>query len=292
MNTTYKAEVIADSINPNGNRITTMVVTYPRIILAELNTHRMFSRNSASSRAIPTEKLLEQVALHPYEPAYLGKNRKGMQATEQIDESNRRACIDEWILAADRARKSAQYILSNGAHKQTVNRLLEPWMWMTTLITATEWDNFFALRCHKDAQPEFQVLAYKMLEAYVQSKPVEKKEGDWHIPFQMEVFEEEKVDISNIIKVSVGRCARVSYLNHDGKININDDLALYNKLYEAGHMSPFEHIAKVPSLDVTHQWYGNFKGWIQLRKTLPNESRSYNHQELLDNIPEWIKNIT
>ncbi len=143
-----QATIIADSTNPQGDRITTMMVTFPRFILAELNTHRMFSRNSASSRAIPFEKMLESVEKDPFIPIAWQKDHKGMQGTEYItDPQEILECRNEWLFARDQAIFSAEILSErNNVTKQLCNRLLEPFMWHTVLVTSTEWDNFFQLR--------------------------------------------------------------------------------------------------------------------------------------------------
>ncbi|RTK92523.1 MAG: hypothetical protein EKK61_03750 [Rickettsiales bacterium] len=142
-----KAEIIADSKNEFGNRITTMIVTMPRIILAEFNTHRMFSRNSASSRAIPFEKMVKSVEENPFIPIAWQKNHKGMQGSEYVTCRKHENAIYEWLKARDYAVKQARMMNNDGITKQLINRLLEPFMWHTVIITATEWENFFALRC-------------------------------------------------------------------------------------------------------------------------------------------------
>jgi hypothetical protein len=141
------AQVIADSLNPYEKRITTMVVTFPRIILAEFNTHRMFSRNSASSRAIPFEKMVKSVEENPFVPIAWQKDHKGMQGSEYETGSGIDANISSWLSARNKAVEVAEELSSGGCTKQLCNRLLEPFMWHTVLCTATEFSNFFELRC-------------------------------------------------------------------------------------------------------------------------------------------------
>lgn len=154
-----KAEIIADSKNEFGNRITTMVVTMPRIILAEFNTHRMFSRNSASNRAIPFEKMVKAVEENPFIPIAWQKDHKGMQGTEYFLQEGKNCEIDgnclknNWLGQRDNAIAVAKHMSDLECTKQLCNRLLEPFMWHTVIVTATEWENFFALRC-----PKYQVL--------------------------------------------------------------------------------------------------------------------------------------
>lgn len=270
-----KAEIIADSINPNGNRITTFVVTYPRFILAELNTHRALSKNSASSRAIPIEKMLKMVEHETAVPVRWGKNGKGMQdhgAFEGFEAARARGL---WVSAAESALYHATRLRVHGLHKSIVNRVLEPFAWMTTLITATEWENFFALRMHKDAQPEFQRLAYLMLKAYLASTPVGRHWDDWHIPFADRMPD---VTFDQKLKIATARAARVSYLTMDGEIDVAKDIELHDKLLASGHMSPFEHCAQA---DYGESYFGNFRGWCQYRKTLPGENRKVDLHRLL-----------
>lgn len=147
--TKISAKIIADSKNTFGDRITTMVVTFPRFILAELNTHRMFSRNSASSRAIPFKKMVEAVQNNPFIPIAWQKDHKGMQGNEYLtDIMDIQRAEYRWLLAKTNAVEEAKVLSEGvGVTKQLCNRLLEPFMWHTVLITSTEWENFFALRC-------------------------------------------------------------------------------------------------------------------------------------------------
>src|ERR1043166_5301194 len=155
----YEARIERDSITQYGERLTTVVCTLPRIVLAELNTHRLFSRSSASSRAIPVQKQIERLRQDPFIPVYWGKNQKGMQADEELDYAQVAEALDVWSAARDQAVGSAEALMDIGVHKQITNRLLEPFMWHTVIITATEWSNFDHLRIHKDAQPEIRRAA-------------------------------------------------------------------------------------------------------------------------------------
>jgi thymidylate synthase ThyX len=311
-----EANILLDSINTSGNRLTTWVLTYPRFIHAEIMTHRMFSRNASSSRAIPVKKMLEDVKNNPAMPVYWGKNQAGMQAAEELDDSVpmtywtsdserianptvlsttltlRGAAKKEWLEARDNAVKYVETMSALGLHKQIANRLLEPWMHITVILTASEYGNFFSLRAHKDAQPEFQALAYMMLEKYNTSTPKELAVGEWHIPFGDKIDEVKLINDSLVkthgdkwwlnldgdvvvqsakLKIATARCARVSYLNFEGKDDYNSDIELADRLAASGHWSPFEHVAKA-------QWHsgqsGNFKGWEQYRKTFIGENRS------------------
>lgn len=290
--TTISAQIIADSITPTGKRLTTMQLRYPRFIHAEFMTHRAFSRNASSSRAIPVERMIEDILSDTAMPIHWGKNQPGMQARDECSELvlvpdhpdtffnvqvSREAA---WNRARDEAIRIARGFHEAGYHKQIVNRLLEPFMHINVLVTATEWDNFFALRDHPDAEPHIAMLARAMKDALHHSMATPLQPGEWHLPY----VTDEEGSIEDQIKISVARCARVSYLTHDGrKSTVEEDLALYDRLVGSApiHASPAEHQATPDkSFTVTGNdtWYenyhlhGNFSGWIQYRKTLPNEN--------------------
>jgi thymidylate synthase ThyX len=276
----FKADIIADSINPTSNRITTFLLTYPRFIHSEIMTHRAFSRNAASSRAIPIEKVMEQVRTSPAGPIRWGKNGKGMQDHGELEGHAEKYAIETWHACAESARSSAASLNYAGLHKQIVNRVLEPFAWMTTLVTATELENFFSLRVHKDAQPEFQHLAYMMLKVYLANNPAKMAWGGWHIPFGDRI---EETDNAVKLKVATARAARTSYLTIDGKIDVAKDIELHDRLAESGHWSPFEHAAMAQ--DGRH---GNYVGWVPYRKTFPNENRKCDLQKLLSDYEATI----
>ena len=267
----YSARILADNLAPSGYRLTTFEVTFPRIVLAEFNTHRTLSRNSASSRAIPIEKMLARVEADPFVPTYWGKNQKGMQADEELTDKERRIADGLWEGAKLDAIANARRLLDLGVHKQLVNRLLEPFMWQTVICTATEWENFFALRNHKDAQPEIKEIASRMEVIYRANRPTFVDQGFWHMPLMNDLEDLRSGGYSEeqIRQISVGRCARVSYLTHAGERNPWADIELCERLRSSGHMSPFEHVAMASAADVRS---GNFIGWVQLRKLLPNEA--------------------
>ena len=248
-----------------------MEVTFPRIVLAEFNTHRMFSRNSASSRAIPVEKQIQKIEQDPFIPIYWGKNQKGMSADVELNEQEISNAKSWWNLARSQAVIHAQRLLALGVHKQITNRLLEPFMWHTVIVSATEWENFFNLRCHPAAQPEIRKIAEMMKFELGLSIPKLLEPGEWHLPllFDLEDLMREKFVIADLIKISAGRCARVSYLTHAGIRDPQADIELCNKLQTSGHMSPLEHPAQCANLTSA---IGNFKGWIQYRKTIANEA--------------------
>jgi hypothetical protein len=278
----FKAEIVADTINPNKNRVTTFLLTYPRFIHSEIMTHRAFSRNAASSRAIPIEKIIEQVSSNPAMPIRWGKNGKGMQDHGFFANEEAEARKQLWIDAAKSAVEYANKLKDAGLHKQVVNRILEPYMWMTTLVTATEWENFFSLRLHKDAQPEFQYLSHIMLKNYLANKPVESDWGGWHVPFGDKI--DDSYDINTKLKVAVARAARTSYLTISGEINIERDIKLHDTLAQSGHWSPFEHACQA----VGHT-AGNFRGWRQYRHTFVEENRKCDLNKLLEDYENSIK---
>lgn len=267
MTSSITATVIADSISTFGRRITTLQLKYPRFIHSEFMTHRVFSRNSASSRAIPVAKMIEQVRNDPAMPVYWGLTQPGMQAAKEHD--NVQSARFYWASAALSAAIQAQHLADLGLHKQIVNRPLEPFQWMHTIVTATEWDNFFDLRCHPDAQPEFQALANAIRTAMDESSPVKRASGtqwasSWHLPY---VSDDERANLHprTLPKISAARCARVSYLKHDGTTpSIEDDMALFERLVGSKplHASPIEHQACAASSVARSR---NFLGWHQYR---------------------------
>lgn len=249
-----KAEVVADSVSPCGARLTTMVWTYPRRIHSEIMTHRMLTKSSASSRAIPQNKMLELIEADPCLPISWGKNQRGMQQGEDVDEATAHDAVEVWLRARDSAVHYARLLQGLGLHKQIGNRLTEPFMWITVIVSATDWDNVWGLRCHPAAEPHFQDLAYKARAALESSEPRKLCGGEWHLPF---VDGTDVVDLQNpddVFKVSMARCARVSYLNHEGKRDIDSDLSLFDKLVgsDPKHAAPSEHVAQ--ALVWPHWW--------------------------------------
>jgi hypothetical protein len=272
----FSSKVILDSISTNGVRLTTMEVTFPRIILAEFNTHRTFSRNSASSRAIPVERRIASLEADPFIPESFGKNMKGMQAHEQLDDEASAKARATWINATNDAIRSAKYLAKLGVHKQLANRLIEPFCWHTVICTATDWSNFFALRTDADAQPEIRTIATMMRASYETSRPQFLMRGEWHTPY---VTDKQQLraaghSLSNVLSISAGRCARVSYLTHDGKRDPTADIELADMLRVKGHLSPFEHVACPLE---TKERCGNLRGWKQLRKFIINEDDFSKH---------------
>lgn len=259
-----EAKIILDSVSPLGVRLTTFELKYPRFILAEFNTHRVFSRNSASSRAIPVKKMIKDVIYDPVIPVFWGKNQAGMQANEELSGIRLKLAQGLWRFSRYPACLAAYLFTKIGLHKQLANRIIEPWMWTKTIVTATEWDNFFELRFHEDAQPEIYVLASRMLEQYSNSIPSPINYGEWHLPY---ITESEFIKYTNeeLIKLSGARCARVSYLTHDGKNpSPKKDFGLYEDLVGSVpiHASPVEHQA-TPNKNTKFE--KNFRGWHQHR---------------------------
>ena len=360
------ATIVADSKNNNGERITTFILVYPRCLHSEIMTHRMFSRNAASSRAVPFLKLIESIKETPFIPIAWQKEHSGMQGTEYITDPERIKLLEEeWLNARDNAilhatRMGSGKVASDNPDeyevlpvtKQLCNRLLEPFQYYTTIVTATDFENFFSLRCpqyvcedkiyrsKKDALNDLDErgydidkfpklddtigwlkmnkgmaeihlmdLAEKMWDLYNEHEPKLLEPGQWHIPFGDNIDYEklgeasaeyyivnhpnEEIDINKwLIKIATARCARVSYtvVGEEGKkINYKNDFDLHDRLSNAGHWSCFEHCARAFTeeeeseirngilnyyMNGTNTRYsGNFRGFVQYRKTFENENK-------------------
>lgn len=278
------ARIIADSINEQEDRVTTIEAVMHRYVLAEFNTHRMFSRNSASSRAIPLTKQLDRVGNDPAAPVVYPAEQKGMQGGDEIEEPQRAHRV--WLAARVHAVDAAQALGDLGVHKSVANRLLEPFMWHTVVVTATEWDGFWKQRCSPLAQPEIRVVAEAMKAAYDASTPELLREGQWHLPYiDDETANECRLEENGdylLAQISAARCARVSYLTQGGMREPDEDMLLYRRLVSADpmHASPLEHPCTPRISNVTRATvrqtdgnryqidrprYGNFIGWHQLR---------------------------
>lgn len=294
----FEVTVVADSVGPNGTRLSTLACTYPRYLHPQVMTHRVFSRNTSSSRAIPTAKLLGR-PLDAMLPVKWTMNERGMQGTV-VAPTDVAATADALLSAhSDYSRQTARQLAALKLHKQHVNRVIENHSTVTVLITATEWANFFALRLHHDTQPDMQTLAQHMKAALDGSTPAKLMAHAYHLPF---VTKHERCNhpLFALRLMSAGRCARVSYLTHDGKRDIEADIALAKRLQAAGHMSPFEHIAQALPVEVpfddrhdrkgwriplraahtfypdgilptVNVWSGNLRGWHQWRQSLPGQ---------------------
>jgi len=279
----FYSRIEKHSVNPQGHELLSFVVTYPRSILPEFNTHTIISKNTSSSRAIPYEykevrkpwqppSMREMVLTDPYLPLYYGRNERGMQATQELDENERQQCIKRILELRDAAVAAADDLWHIGLHKQDCNRYIEPWAWTTQILTGTHWANFFALRTHKDAHPAFRYIARRMYLQYKASKPTLLHPGEWHLPF-VEAEEIGRHNIEDLKVMSVARCARLSYTTHDtGERSLDADKKTYDKLAGSHpkHMSPFGHQGTPCNAD---DWIpSNFQGWNQLRKFVVGEN--------------------
>jgi len=295
----YDARVLADSLSPADHRVITLQVTFPRFVLAEFNTHRVLSRNSASSRAIPVKERVEQVRTSPFVPEAFTKNQRGMQASAVLDDELDVIARERWLSAAADAAQHASALADIEVHKQHANRVIETYAWHTVICTSTEWANWDALRISRMAQPEMFKIAGMMREVRQASTPLSVNYGDWHLPYVAPGEEWHSADVDpqvramDRVKVCVGRCAAVSF-NRQDTTTIDKAKLIHDKLRADGHMSPFEHalrpmtpyerrLFRQEDLEwngrewtVTAKGYryflGNVEGWVQYRKLLPGEA--------------------
>ena len=272
------AQVIKHSVTEWGQEIVTFELEYPRIVHSEALTHRVVSRNSSSSRAIPVMTMIKSIWNNTAGPVHWGKNQAGMAAKEALTGWRLAAAKGIWGFAA-KTNCVFSFLLSKvGAHKQISNRITEPFSFIKIVATATSWDNFFALRNHEAAQPEIQDLARKMQEVYRLSIPKVLKEGEWHLPY---VDSQEGMTEDQALKLSTSLCAQTSYRKSDES---NEKAAkIYGLLIDSNpiHFSPCEHQATPfsdqSSIFFTHEdklgrlWSGNFCGWGQYRQKIQNE---------------------
>ncbi|PZR89747.1 MAG: hypothetical protein DI537_20300 [Stutzerimonas stutzeri] len=295
--TTISAKTILRSRNAAApdKVLSTLLLRYPRCIHAEFMTHRVFSRNAASSRAIPVAKLIEDVLTDPFVPLHWGANQKGMKATEEcdaaiqvgdswFDDEHRSITITNsaaWLQARDAAVDMAKRFAEAGYHKQIVNRLLEPFAHVTVVVSSTEWSNFLAQRDHEDAEPHIAMLAREIRKCLDDESTIQNlSPGDWHLPF----VTEDRGHMNNVA-LSVARCASTSYKTVDGfDMTLERAVVLHDKLVGAAplHASPCEHVAQADSFSLTHlgssnrSWdhvreHKNFVGFRQYRAMLPGE---------------------
>ena len=290
----YKCVIVLDTVRPSADsgwdasnyRLTTMIVRFPRCILSEMNTHRVFSRNSASSRARSLKTTIKQVLEDPYIPLFT-ENAKGMGGSYITDADQLRMAETEWLDARDAAVDAVTRMLGTGVtcsddikeridiyyekyygkprdewdvlipnvHKQTVNRLLEPFLWHEMLITSSYWENFFKLRMDEAAQPEIQAIATLMFEAMQASVPELFPE---HIPFVKREQHTSLRALLHDLKNSAAECARISYVDRSTAGNKDGAEALAMRLLSKGHMSPFEHQAIDPDIYRTLSPGGEF----------------------------------
>lgn len=244
-------KVIADSVL--HTRITTLECVYPRIIHGEVMTHRVFSRNAQSSRAMPTSKVME---LPVFVPDAWTKNCKGMSAKTTLTDSQATEATRIWLDMQRAVSEGTQQLAALGVHKQHANRALEPWTYIRVLITATDWDNFFAQRRHPDAQPEIQELAERLWEAMESSVPTRTAV---HAPYS-----EPDMPLDALPAMCAARCARVSYGAFTGQRDTAADMRLATDLWRDKHMSPFEHIAFADN----GGGRSNLRGWRTYREHL------------------------
>lgn len=287
--TDVTAKIILDSISPDGIRLTTIQLRYPRMVHADFMTHRVFSRNGRSSRAVPFATLVKE---QPYTPHFM-KNKPGMVASEEMAKIDLNAARLVWNKAAYECQQAAQKLADLGVHKQWVNRMLEWFGYIDVLVTSTEWNNFFALRDEEGAQPEIQQIAKAVKVAMDNSKPITLNPGSWHLPY-IQSEELETLTIEEAKKVSVARCARLTIKPFDGDSSLEKELKRYELLMVSRpvHASPAEHIATPDTFtrvmtstlvkgsvfggsaiqwDNEHE-HGNFTGWRQFRKQIPHNT--------------------
>ncbi len=261
-----QATVLCDSVSPSGTRLTTLRVTMPRFVLAEFNTHRVFSRNAGSSRAISVTRRLKAIADHPVLPVEWGVEQRGMSASEALPDDAATLAEQIWRAAAMSASSAARQLADLGVHKQVVNRLLEPFSWVDVVATATEWDNFFRLRLASDAQPEMQAVARAMRTARHDSIPTRVPWGGWHLPAITEHDRGQITSHEDLVYVAAGRLARVSY-ERTVERSWASDRDLARQLIRSGHWSPFEHVA-VAREGRADRCRNFVKDWDQLRALL------------------------
>lgn len=319
----FEAKIVLHSVSPGGRPVVSVAATYPRFIHSEIMTHRDRARNAASSRAIPWKRvkkgkeakdggsqhisdyvpncMYSMVMTEPVIPIYLGVEQKGMQAGDELQGAEREEAIALIKEMRDFCVRGADRLSQLGLHKSICNRYVEPWMWITTLMTATEWRNFLRLRCHPAAERHFNLIANMIRDEIAKSTPQVLHPGNWHTPYiqpedhdavqsiireyEPVTPDERRIETQSqlaallIRKISTGRCARLSYLTHEGRRDIREDIRLANQLIypttanldeDVLHASPLEHVCMAHS-DVRHR-SGPFVGYHQFRKDYPNEN--------------------
>jgi hypothetical protein len=330
----YRCKILKDSVSPEGKRLTSYEIEFPRCVLAEFVTHRMnsdtwladigervktpdVSKNSASSRAIPLGRMIQKVLEDPYVPERFGANQAGMQNSAWLEGEDHELAVKSWLHARNLAIGQAVCLLSDAdrlklhdmpapavhelrrimsippkypspsvsVHKQDVNRLLEPWGWILQVVTATEWDNFFALRCDAAAAPAFRKIARMMYVLRSKFDPCPLNYGEWHLPYVDgdEALRYTAHPWQTLCDISAARCAWTSYWPPDGADGSDDFEKVkrtLKKLRESRpiHPSPFEHQATPthPSRRGEASMRSNLVGWDQYRKMIPGEvTREY-----------------
>lgn len=276
---TIDAKIILDSRTDEGVRIITWLLTYPRIIHAEFMTHREFSRNSSSSRAIPVLTMLRNTVSNLAAPSAWGSNKPGMQAGDELSPIRKMIAKALWYGCGYMAAGFSYLLAKVGAHKQIANRVLEPWTHITVVMTTTNMANFMHLRLHEDADPTIFELAQTMADAQGRSIPKPLPLGEWHLPFVLP--SEQSLPHWDKVKLSAARCASASY-NKVGSADLIGFATadrIWDKLIDSQpmHASPVEHQCTPDWRNEHSQWahphyHGNLRGVIQLRKTLANEA--------------------
>lgn len=271
------ATVIADSITPIGCRVTTFELVCPKQMVAQFNTHGMVRRDSASSRAIPTLRIMGQVQHNPYLPAWKYRQRGMQPAGLMSPEDALKATRIERNMRAAMLYYVGQLEAINAA-KEDINRYLEAWMWTTIVTTATEWDNYLNLRDHSDAQDAHAQLAHQMRVARDNSVPIlrdpyAQDHSCWHLPYISDE-ERETLPAEVLPPVSASRCAAVSYFRQGSSGDLERELQRARGLVADKHWSPLEMPCRAMPDDA---WAGPFQGWLQLRKHYAGESGSPNH---------------
>jgi hypothetical protein len=292
----FKVDVILDSVAPCGVRLVTIAATFPRIILSEVNTHRDRERNAASSRAIPYESMRSSIMSDPFIPIKWGAEQSGMQTGDAIPEKMQKLAEELWLDSRDSAVLHADMIHHIGRtfvakhpelaepgdelvriHKSIPNRVVETYMWCTQIMAATEWNNYFRLRCHPDAEVHFWKIANMTRDALANSTPEPRADGEWHLPFvrdrDLEQLQDEGFSTHQICCISTARVARVSYLTHEGQRDPKKDITLFDRLVGGsgfGHWSPHGQVAQATN-DASMR-SGPFRGWLQFRKLFANEN--------------------
>lgn len=289
-----QATCVADSISPDGIRLLAIQGRIPETIWNEVLTHRMFSRNSSSSRAVPVAKWIAEARSKEQRvtPIRWGQNQRGMQQGEELTGDALRLLQNIWDHAAMDAAYHAERMVRQNAHKEIVNQILKPYVHANVVVTATEWMNFFGLRLDQAAKPEIRLFAELIWEIWNEHEPTLLRLGEWHLPFldDDESFNgtpwRKLGDYNTLAMISAARCARISYTSHETgrRSTVDEDLALAARLVADGHWSPFEHQATPDSRDYElellfgdKRWWnlnehGNFRGWRQFRKMFANEA--------------------
>ena len=245
----YSCTILADSVNPAGERVTTVQIRLPLVVWAEFLTHRTFSRNARSNRAVPSRVLIREVLANPFVPHYWGSNKAGMVAGAELTGVRRWMARQVWLWARYPAIAAAWIMAKAGLHKQDANRVLNPWQWIDAVVTAEEsaWQAFFALRCHPAADPKIQRIAEMIRDGIEASEPRQLEWGEWHLPYY----------VGRVLYVGVwasaGACARVSYSCFDGRQSDAENAALGRRLAseKPAHASPLEHVLQASKIDNT-----------------------------------------